>query len=49
MSVTRAMTKQIRIQQWTEVFKGKAVSGLKVKEYCQMIIMKKKNRSKPHG
>ena len=31
MSVTRAMTKQIRIQQWTEIFKDKAASGLKVK------------------
>lgn len=36
MSVTRAMTKQIRIQQWTEIFKDKAASGLKVKEYCQL-------------
>ena len=32
---TRLATTNIRIQQWTAVFKAKAESGLTVDEYCE--------------
>ncbi len=32
---TRLATANIRIQQWTSVFKAKAESGLTVDEYCE--------------
>lgn len=35
MMDTRLATTNIRIQQWTAVFKAKAASGLTVDEYCE--------------
>ena len=35
MMDTRLATTNIRIQQWTAIFKAKAESGLTVDEYCE--------------